>query len=72
MVQLHIHVVSQTQSVVDFENLDEHAEVFKGDVAFCCLGTTRGKSGAVSDLINPFIITNRWTPVEIADFSLCN
>jgi len=31
---------------VDFDKLDEHKEVFgEADVAFCCLGTTRGKSG---------------------------
>ena len=31
---------------VDFDNLDDHKEAFQGaDVAFCCLGTTRAKSG---------------------------
>lgn len=40
-------LADMTQSVVDFEKLDEHSDVFKGsDVGFCCLGTTRGKSGA--------------------------
>ncbi|XP_042309387.1 oxidoreductase HTATIP2-like [Sceloporus undulatus] len=35
------------QEVVDFEKLDESAAVFQGhDVGFCCLGTTRAKSGA--------------------------
>ncbi|KAL3842165.1 hypothetical protein ACJMK2_020212 [Sinanodonta woodiana] len=34
------------QKQVDFDNLDKYADVFKGiDVGFCCLGTTRGKSG---------------------------
>ena len=45
-----VHVLLQTQSVVDFEKLDDHADVFKNlDVGFCCLGTTRGKAGAVSN-----------------------
>ncbi|XP_076450349.1 protein HTATIP2-like [Babylonia areolata] len=35
------------QKVVDFENLDASRHVFKGaDVGFCCLGTTKAKSGA--------------------------
>jgi len=34
------------QRVVDFDNLDAHKKSFAGaDVAFCCLGTTRGKAG---------------------------
>jgi len=34
---------------VDFENLDAYADAFKDfDVGYCCLGTTRRKSGAVS------------------------
>ena len=33
--------------VIDFDKLEEHKEAFnEGEVAFCCLGTTRGKSGA--------------------------
>ena len=39
----------QEQRVVDFENLDAYADAFKDfHVGYCCLGTTRGKSGAVS------------------------
>jgi oxidoreductase len=34
-----------TQVVVDFENLDSYTDAFKQDVIYCCLGTTRGKSG---------------------------
>lgn len=35
------------QIIVNFDNLNEHAKAFKGfDVGFCCLGTTKGKSGA--------------------------
>ncbi len=35
------------QRLVDFENLDGTPEAFdSADVAFCCLGTTRGKAGA--------------------------
>uniref|UniRef100_A0A8C5PLF4 Protein HTATIP2 n=1 Tax=Leptobrachium leishanense TaxID=445787 RepID=A0A8C5PLF4_9ANUR len=34
------------QEVVDFEKLDDYAAAFQGhDVGFCCLGTTKGKSG---------------------------
>jgi len=34
---------------VDFDNLDAHADAFKNfDVGYCCLGTSRGRSGAVS------------------------
>ncbi|XP_072045737.1 oxidoreductase HTATIP2-like [Amphiura filiformis] len=34
------------QKVVDFDKLDESADVFQGhDVGFCCMGTTRGKAG---------------------------
>ena len=35
--------------MIDFDKLDQHAEDFKGfDAGYSCLGTTRGKSGAVS------------------------
>lgn len=38
--------------MVDFDNLDEHADVFEGvQYGFSCLGTTRGKSGAVCNSI---------------------
>ena len=38
--------------MVDFDKLEEHADVFKGiDIGFCSLGTTRGKSGAVNGCI---------------------
>ncbi|XP_072278414.1 oxidoreductase HTATIP2 isoform X2 [Pyxicephalus adspersus] len=34
------------QEVVDFEKLDDYASAFQGhDVGFCCLGTTKAKSG---------------------------
>lgn len=34
------------QRIVDFENLDEHKDAFKGlDHGYCCLGTTKAKSG---------------------------
>ncbi|KAJ1911653.1 Oxidoreductase htatip2 [Tieghemiomyces parasiticus] len=43
-------VPSQTQfehRVVDFDHLDRHTAAFKGHThGFCCLGTTRAKSGA--------------------------
>ncbi|CAB1438317.1 unnamed protein product [Pleuronectes platessa] len=35
------------QEVVDFEKLEDYAAAFQGhDVGYCCLGTTRAKSGA--------------------------
>ncbi|XP_048825651.1 oxidoreductase HTATIP2-like [Brienomyrus brachyistius] len=38
---------SVIQEVVDFENLDNFASAFHGhDVGYCCLGTTKAKSGA--------------------------
>ena len=37
------------QKVVDFDKMSENDEAFRGlDVLYCCLGTTRGKSGVVS------------------------
>ena len=34
------------QRVVDFDNLDSSKDSFAGaDIAYCCLGTTRGKAG---------------------------
>ena len=34
------------QRVIDFDKIEEFSESFKGfDVGYCCLGTTRGKSG---------------------------
>jgi len=34
--------------VIDFDKLEEHIEDFKGfEAGYSCLGTTRGKSGAV-------------------------
>ena len=35
------------QKIVDFDSLEASREAFAGvDVAFCCLGTTRGQAGA--------------------------
>jgi hypothetical protein len=37
------------QKLVNFDNLSENEDAFAGlDVVYCCLGTTRGKSGAVN------------------------
>ena len=39
----------QEQKVVDFDKISEHKEAFQDcQVGFCCLGTTKGKSGMVS------------------------
>lgn len=38
--------------MVDFEKLEDHTAAFQGhDVAYCCLGTTRAKAGAVSQCL---------------------
>ncbi|UJR26588.1 hypothetical protein I4U23_007908 [Adineta vaga] len=35
------------QRQIDFDKIDDYLDAFRGaDVHFCCLGTTRGKSGA--------------------------
>lgn len=35
------------QEVVDFEKLEEYVPIFEGfDIGYCCLGTTKGKSGS--------------------------
>ncbi|RUS20107.1 hypothetical protein BC937DRAFT_86339 [Endogone sp. FLAS-F59071] len=40
------------QYVVDFENLHEYREAFRGhDVVFCALGTTRAAAGSVENFI---------------------
>ena len=40
---------SQEQKIVDFDKLDDYADVFKGhSVGICTLGTTRGKAGKVT------------------------
>jgi len=33
------------QVIIDYNKLDEYEDAFKHDVIYCCLGTTRGKSG---------------------------
>ena len=38
----------QEQRQIDFDKIDDYVDAFRGaDVHFCCLGTTRGKSGVV-------------------------
>jgi len=50
----------QEQRVVDFENLDAYADAFKNfDVGYCCLGTTRGKSGAVGFSVTRLTLANK-------------
>jgi hypothetical protein len=40
--------IIQEQREIDFEKIDDYAQAFQGaNVHFCCLGTTRGKVGAV-------------------------
>ncbi len=33
-----------TQVIINFNHLADHADVIKGDVLFCCLGTTKNKT----------------------------
>ena len=33
--------------VIDFEKLTQYVELFKGDVLFSCLGTTRKRAGSI-------------------------
>ena len=45
------------QKVIDFDKIHEFDDAFKGlDVVYCCLGTTRGKSGAVKKIF--YILTH--------------
>jgi hypothetical protein len=52
IIELYLIKISfcfKTQKVVDFEKLGEYEDAFKElDVVYCCMGTTRGKSGAVN------------------------
>jgi len=46
---IYIYIcICQEQKVIDFDDIESHSSVFSGlDVGYCCLGTTRGKSGKV-------------------------
>lgn len=45
--ELQLNSEKTEQKIVDFEKLDNYKEAFQdAQVAFCCLGTTRGKAGA--------------------------
>ncbi|CAF4787287.1 unnamed protein product [Rotaria sp. Silwood1] len=45
--QLIIFTITKEQRQIDFEKIDDYPEAFHGaDIHYCCLGTTRGKSGA--------------------------
>lgn len=45
--ELQLNSEKTEQKIVDFEKLDDYKEAFQdAQVAFCCLGTTRGKAGA--------------------------
>ena len=63
---------SQEQTVVDFDNLDESAEVFQGhNVGYCCLGTTKGKAGTVSIQKGPGDLLVCSDVLIISTLSLC-
>jgi len=34
-------------SVIDFDNIEAHAELFNGDALFSCLGTTLRQAGSI-------------------------
>ena len=47
------------QKVIDFDKMSENEDAFKNlDVLYCCLGTTRGKSGAVYKFIFVIVCIN--------------
>lgn len=53
------------QKIVDFEKLQDYASTFTGfDVGYCCLGTTRGKSGT-----NGFVKVDRDYVAECAQLA---
>ncbi|TQF70291.1 NAD(P)H-binding protein [Pseudoalteromonas luteoviolacea] len=37
-----------TNAVVNFEQLENHADVFQGDILFSCLGTTKKQAGSIA------------------------
>ena len=44
----YLFCLFKEQRIVDFDNLTEYKDTFKDlDTGFCCLGTTKGKSGKV-------------------------
>jgi uncharacterized protein YbjT (DUF2867 family) len=43
---LQIQDAKLTQHVIDFDNMNRSASLLKGDVAFCCLGTTMKIAGS--------------------------
>ncbi len=53
------------QEIVDFEKLEDYGQAFEGfDVGYCCLGTTKGKSGS-----NGFVKVDRDFVIESAQFA---
>lgn len=64
--------ILQEQKKVDFENIDEYRSTFKDlDVGFCCLGTTRAKSGMVSSHKEPYDMVWKIKATE-PQFFKCN
>jgi uncharacterized protein YbjT (DUF2867 family) len=41
-----IHTPKLNEHIVDFDHLDRHAELFRADDVFCCLGTTIRTAGS--------------------------
>lgn len=66
-----IHRVSNYkihQEIIDFDKLSEHEDLIKGDVLFCCLGSTRKKT---PDLTVYTKIDHDY-PVQLAQLALKN
>jgi uncharacterized protein YbjT (DUF2867 family) len=57
-----------TQLVIDFDELEKHADEITGDVLFCCLGTTRK---ATPDLTEYRKIDHDY-PVKLAEIAVTN
>ena len=56
------------QHVVDFDNLPAHADIFRGDELFCCLGSTIKKAGSRE----AFRRVDHDYPKALADITLKN
>jgi uncharacterized protein YbjT (DUF2867 family) len=57
-----------TQLIVDFERLDRFSESIKGDVLFCCLGTTKKQTPIEAE----YREIDHDYPVELAEIALKN
>lgn len=54
-----------TQHIIDFNSLDDHADLIDGDIIFCCLGTTRKKTPSLDE----YRIIDHDYPVKLAEIA---